>query len=429
MAGMRYLKKQLDKSFIKGNAWIVGEMQRHYKEYGRPDRGAGRMCLILRLFIDFAVLRKNPVRIKQKRLERQIYPESVRKRQISRQEMTDAIKDKNIVIFDLWNVLVCPVLDAAKLSALFETVTGCPGISGYTDFNSEKDNSAQEPEMRSRIEEIFMDFCMDNEYMHHIWDEAKDMGKRVYLYNNSDFQDIFARKIAEKFGYAGEVYHGDTSAGSYITADCKKKKGIGYRNVNEVGEDYRPFLHTNIVTDFYNRYVNMKFHAGWSARSIFYEYGFACGGILVCGFCQYLNELAAQKDIDKLLFVSRDGDIIKKVYDRYYKKCDTTYLVFSRSASYELIFEDFPEEYIEKNIRIRMHSGRYTIREILYACGLVCLDAYLDEQDLSPAEELNDNNYRQFREFLLQHKDRAAEAFRDSETAAKKYFMKERHTV
>ena len=89
MAGMRYLKKQLDKSFIKGNAWIVGEMQRHYKEYGRPDRGAGRMCLILRLFIDFAVLRKNPVRIKQKRLERQIYPESVRKRQISRQEMTE----------------------------------------------------------------------------------------------------------------------------------------------------------------------------------------------------------------------------------------------------------------------------------------------------------------------------------------------------
>lgn len=420
MTEKKRMKDQIDKAFIKSNAWIVGEMQRHYKEQGRPAGAVERMWLILRLFLAFGVLRKNPVRIKQKSLGRRRYPESSHRQKISRQRLIDAIKDKNIVIFDLWNVLVCSALDAGHLHALFETVTGSHGITGYAGYCS-----AQNMGMNRHMEEIILDFCMDNQYMHSAWNHAKGMGKKVYLYNNSDFEEIFARKIAEKFGYAGEFYDGDKSAGLYITADSKEKAGIRYRDVNEAGGRYRPFLHTNVVTDFYSRYVNLKFHAGWPARSIFYEYGFVCGGILTCGFCQYLNELAAQTNIDKFLFVSRDGDILRKIYDRYYKKCDTAYLVYSRLASYEIIFEDFPEEYLDKNIRVRMRSGRYTIGEILCMCGLSCLEEHLGGQGLSAADELDDDHYERFRRFLLQHKELAAEVFRDSGRAAKKYFMQE----
>lgn len=414
------MKDQMNKAFIKSNAWIVGEMQRYYKEHGRPDRAVERMWLILRLFLVFGVLRKNPVRIKQKSLKRQRYPESSRRQKNLGYGLIDAIQDKNIIIFDLWNVLVCSALDTAHLHVLFETVTGSPGITGYSDFCFD-----QNTEMYRHMEEIILDFSMDNKYMHSIWNQAKGMGKKVYLYNNSDFQEVLVRRIAEKFGYEGEFYYGDKSAGFYITTNSKEKEGIRYRDVNEAGGRYRPFLHTNVVTDFYSRYVNLKFHAGWPARSIFYEYGFVCGGILTCGFCQYLNELAAQTNIDKLLFVSRDGYILKKIYDRYYKKCDTAYLVFSRLASYEIIFEDFPEEYLDKNIRVRMRNGKYTIGEILHICGLLCLEEYLGEQGLSAAEELDDDHYERFRQFLLLYKEVVAEAFRDSGRAAKKYFMQE----
>lgn len=420
MAGIKYIKEQLDRVFIKRNAWIVGEMQRYYEEHGRPAGAARRMRLLLRLFLDFAVLKKNPVRRKQKELAGQVYPESSRGGQIPEPELTDAVKRSGTVVFDLWNVLVCPVLEGRYLSALVETVAGCPGMSGHTDLYS-----VREEPMRSRIEETAMDFCLDNEYMHAVWNAAKDMGKDVYLYNNSGFRDAFARKVAERFGYTGEICHGERPAGLYISVKPGNKAGICYRDVNEAGLPYRPFLHTNVVTDFYGRYVNLKLHAGWPARSLFYEYGFVCGGILTCGFCQYLNELASQKGIDKFLFVSRDGDVIRKVYDRYYKKCDTAYLIFSRTASYELLFEDFPEEYIDRNIRPRIGSGRQTVGEILQACGLSCLEGCLESGGLSAADRLDDSHYERLRQFLLRHKERAAQAFRDSKTAAERYFMRE----
>lgn len=422
MSILDYIREQFNDHFIEDNAMVVGEMQRYYKKHGRPENSADRAKLALRLFAEYAVLKKNPIRIKQKNFAKQIHPESCEKRQVSEKELQERFENADVIVFDLWNVLVYPALDVRQLLALFETVMDCPGISGYIDFNLLTDQGQCDC-----LEEIGMDFCLDNEYMHNIWNCAQAMGKRVYLYNNSEFGDSFSIKTAEKLGYRGEIYQEDPCKALYITADYRRKSGICYQNVNELGESYRPFYYKNIVTALYNQIVNLKFHAGQMGKTIFYEYGFICGGILTCGFCQYLNELAKQEKIDKFLFVARDGDIIKKVYDRYYKEYDTSYLIFSRFASYEIIFEDFPEEYIEKNIKLRMLSRRrkHTIGKILQECGLGCLGEYLEGQGLSYTEELGDKNYIRFKHFLLRYKDIIAEKFHDSSVAAEQYFMQE----
>lgn len=421
MDRVKYIKAQLSDRFIKNNALVVGEMQRQYKEHGRPDHAAKRAGLTIRLFAEYAILKKKPLRVKQKRARRLTWPESCEKRQITERELSERIAEADVIVFDVWNILVYSALDSRQLLALFETVTGVCGVSEYLESDA-----LTEEDQRSCLEEISMDFCLDNKYMHHIWDRAKAMGKSVYLYNNAEYSDAFIGKIADKFAYAGEIYHGDIRKALYITADSGIKTGINYRNVNELGERYRPFYCKNIVTAFYNQIVNLRFHAERTdTNSFFYEYGFACGGILTCGFCQYLNELVEDKKIEKLLFVARDGNIIKKVYDRYYKKCDTAYLRFSRFASYEIIFEDFPEEYIEKNIKTRMRSGKHTIGGILQECGLGCLEKQTVEQGLSPAEDLNDNNYTRFKQFLLHYKDRIAEEFHDASLAARQYFLQE----
>jgi len=397
-------------------------MQRYYKEHGRPENVTERMILSLRLFVKFAVLKKNPLRVKDKKAEKQMYPESVAKRQIAESILIEKMEEANIIIFDLWDVLVCPVLNQRYIWTLLETAVGCLGISGYSDPISRLDQNQKE-----WLERIVADFCLDNEYMHRVWNSAKEKGKPVFLYNNSDFDNTFASRIAERFAYIGELYDGDLHSGLYITADAKNRTGITYWNVNMLGESYRPFYSENVITDFYSRIVNFRFHAGQAVRSIFYEYGFACGGILTCGFCQYLNGLVRQEKIDKLLFVARDGDIIKKVYDCYFKECDTAYLYFSRTASYELIFEDFPEEYIEKKIktRIRAAGEESTVGEIVKEYGLVCLEKNLVERGLFLTEKLNERNYWLFREVLLQQKGKIADMFQDAATAAKQYFMQE----
>lgn len=350
--------KYINDRLIRNNAMIMGELQRHYKVYGRPNSMCKRAGVVLGLFVEYTVLKKESMRARQKKFEKQIQPESSVNRQISKQDLLKKIKNADIIIFDLWNVLIYFTLETRQLVALLEVMSGHPGIFVATDFKLLVDSNT---ELQKYLEEICTDFCLDNEYMHGIWDCAKLMGKNVFLYNNSDFDDEFVQKIAEGFTYTGKIYNGDLDKGLYITAGSKRKKSTIYRNVNKLGKDYRPFTDRNIVTNVYNQIINLKFHAGQGSKSIFYEYGFIYGGILVCGFCQYLNELAKQEKIDKFLFVARDGDIIKKVYDRYYKKSDTAYLYFSRNASYELMFEEIPdstvaaEQYFMQEVRGYRH--------------------------------------------------------------------------
>lgn len=348
---LEYIRKRFDVYIVKNNDWVVGELQRNYKIYGRSDSIIERAALVLQLFIKFVVLKRNPLRVRQKRAMKLKYPESADNQQIQEQILIERIKKVDVIIFDLWGVLVCPLLGTRQLFALFETVMGPKETFKYIDLRS-----VINKEQQKCLEEISRDFCLNNEYMHYIWNRAKLMGKKVFLCNNSAFDDTFAKTIAENFAYAGEIYQGDIHDELYITADSGEKKAIFYKNVNELGKWYRPFYHENVITDFYNRIVNCRFHAGQPEKNIFYEYGFVCGGILTCGFCQYLNELVKQENIEKFLFVSRDGDIIKKIYDKYYKKCDTAYLYYSRAASNELLFE--------KNQDAEVAAKQYFMQEI-----------------------------------------------------------------
>jgi len=366
---------------------------------------------------------KEKKKIVSERLNRLRYPESDADLQIKGEKIAEQISRSEIIVFDIWNVLVYAALGKEQLLSLLETILDFPGISGNKNFAE-----ALSENQLKRLEEISMDFCIDNEYMHHMWEYACSLQKKVYLYNNSGIDDEYARQLMKKFSYDGNICGKKLPDGSlHITEKGKGKKDLLYKNVNTLGEQYRPFFSANAVTALYKQIVNLKFHSGEGKKSLFYEYGFSCGGILTCGFCQYLNELAQYKKIDKFLFVARDGNIMQKVYRRYYNEHDSSYLIFSRFASYEIIFSDFPEEYLEKNIKTRMRRKKAdnSFGKILKECGLEFLEKYLLEQNLSYKEQLNDDNFEQFRHIIMEHKIEIAEKFNEAEKAARKYFLKE----
>ena len=67
---------------------------------------------------------------------------------------------------------------------------------------------------------------------------------------------------------------------------------------------------TSLIGSAYRGIVNAKLHNGEGCYSPFYAYGYAYAGFLALGYCNFIHEYASSHNIDKILFLSRDGYIL-----------------------------------------------------------------------------------------------------------------------
>ena len=124
--------------------------------------------------------------------------------------------------------------------------------------------------------------------------------------------------------------------------------------------------------------------------------------------------------------MARDGAILQKIYREHYGIHASAYLLFSRFASFELIFEDYPQEYIEKNIRPRLdrRGCDNSMAGILKECGLEFLLCRLPEGGMAESDILCQDNYGQFKDWLLRYHKQITEHFHESCVAAEQYYRK-----
>lgn len=417
------LRKYVNKIFIESNITLVQEMQRYNSINGRIENSWRRMGFVMKLYFRYAICNKNPIKIIEKQNSKLVYPESRVGQKIKEIEVLQRIESAEKIVFDAWNVLFYPALDKKQLLTLFETVTGHVGISELEDY--EKILTENELDI---LENIAIDFTIENEYINDIWEIAKSENKVIEFRNNSNqVPDRMLEKLLRKYEYRGNLYRESKGKVLHITTDNSLENCLIYIDVNQLGFEYRPYYHINTVTALYNQILNLKLHSSENERELFYEYGLIGGGILTCGFCQYLNKIAKQEGIDKFLFVARDGDIMQKLYDKYFSEIRSSYLIFSRFASYELIFEDYPEEYIEKNIKARIYRKKSdnSLKKILQECHLEFIEAYLDEEGLNTEDKLSSENCEKLSRLLIKHKDAIQESFQESCDAAKKYILQQ----
>lgn len=413
--GISTVKKYVSENMIEKNTLLVNEMQRHNQLYGRIENPWKRAVFVAGLYFKYGIIKQDPLHIEQKQRDRLHYPETEAGQAFDQDGFIVRVQSADAVIFDAWHVCFYISLDNWQLSALAETITLHLGMTDYGDA----ENALPE------YEDIVLDFTIENEFIHQLWNKIKTMGKKVFIRNNSTlYSDNIVTKLIQKYGFDAEIYHSECDNALFLTQDVADENSYKYINLNLLGNQYRPFYYLNSVTALYNEIVNIDLHNGMKDLGMFYEYGFAYGGILACGFCQYLNRLVKEKEIDLLLFVARDGYILKEIYDRYYKRTDTIYLTFSRFASLELIFEDYPEEYIDKNIKPRIYrkNSDNSIGKILQECKLEFLKDLVEEEGINLSDSLGMSNYSNFKEFLIRHKDKIQESFADSSEAAKRYF-------
>ena len=227
--------------------------------------------------------------------------------------------------------------------------------------------------------ETELDLCFANPYMKQVYDLLQKAGKCVIITSDMYLLREHIEAILHKNGFVGydrlylsnelkksktegsvyELIKADYSGKALIhvgdnmqsDAEMPKKYGIEsfhYMNVNHAGVLYRPTDMSAMVCSAYCGVVDARFHSGAGKYSMLYEYGYACAGIAVLGYCRYIHGIAERKGIDKVLFLARDGDVLKQVYDKMYPESRTEYVYWSRFAAAKLGFGYYRSDYIRR---------------------------------------------------------------------------------
>lgn len=414
------IRKFINENVIQKNEILRREILRYNRNYGRIDNDFKRALNVIKIYIEYVVLKQKWIEKKQKKMEKLNYPESLDNQERFIENYENKLKHADKVVFDLEGVLVYFTINREFVETILKKTIN------LLEINEEFKGELQK-ERKKLIREIYLDFSIDNKTMHKLFDKTSQMGKKIYIHNNTQLDNEIFQDIIQKYFYSFTDSIDDKEEKNilHITNMKKNENDIVYENVNYIGEKYRPYYDKNIVTSIYCQIVNLTMHSGGEKYPLFYEYGFNYGGILTCGFCQYLENMAKAKNVDKFIFVARDGDIIHKVYKQFFNRVESEYVMFSRFASYELLFHDYPEIYIDKNIKVRIYRQECdnSIGKILKECGLEILYPYLTEENLKKENILTEENYLPLKKIILHHKKKVEELFNNSCMAAKKYFL------
>lgn len=297
--------------------------------------------------------------------------------------------------------------------------------------------------------ETELDLCYANPYMKRVFDILKGKEKCVIITSDMYLLEEHIRAILEKNGYTGydrlylsnslkkskydgtvyELVKSDykgrsvVHVGDNMEADVQtpKKHGIAsvhYMNVNHAGVLYRPTDMSAMICSAYSGVVDAHFHCGTGKYSMLYEYGYSCAGIMVLGYCRYIHKLAVEQGFDKILFLARDGDILKQIYDKMYPHSKTEYVYWSRFAAAKLGFGYYKSDYIRRFVTHK-ENCRITVEKAIRDTGVTAL---LDRTALPLDAELTDKNGEQLAEEIYANNHLILEAYREERIAAKQYF-------
>lgn len=223
-------------------------------------------------------------------------------------------------------------------------------------------------------------------------------------------------------------------------SDVKKASEAGitplyYPNVNAVGRKVRAYDMSPIIGGAYRGIVNARLFNGPKKYHPEYEYGYIYGGLLVLGYCSFIHRYCSLNGVDRILFLSRDGDIIKQVYDFLYPGENTQYTYISRSVVTKLMRNHNRYDFFLRFADKMINQG-LTIGEILAKMGLKASFAStgdgLDKRsgvaaafafnNIDISKQLTDRNVGEFKEFLNKSFSFIDKELADLDKAAKVYY-------
>lgn len=305
-------------------------------------------------------------------------------------------------------------------------------VSYYTGVDSSKGANTEFS--------VELDMCFANPYMYEVFQILKNAGKRIYATSNMYLPKEKMELLLSKNGYTGFEdilvscdYHCGKGNGALfrilqsklkkddsiihigdnLNADIKGAQAAGieakyYMACRDLGNPHRSAGMSPLIGSAYRGIINTRLHNGTEVFSEFWEYGYVYGGIIVLGFVHWIHKQAKQNGISKILFLARDGFIIKKVYDALFQDIPSEYVYWSRISALRNVCEAEREPFLTRLIGERCNKGD-TILDALKVGGIEALACELENSGLSPDMPLMEENKMLLYDFLVSHWGRIEE--------------------
>ncbi|MBO4608993.1 MAG: HAD-IA family hydrolase [Lachnospiraceae bacterium] len=317
------------------------------------------------------------------------------------------------------------------------------------------------PEEGMEIEtEAELSLCYPNPFMLKVWNGLKAKGKKLIIVSDMYLPEKTIKQLLEKNGfegaekfyvsneyninkYEGRIYKkvlddlggkeklihvGDDQRSDVLMAEKAGIDVVHYPQTGRYDLLYRPHDMSSIIGSAYRGIVNNHIYNCLERYSMEYEYGFIYGGLFVLGYCRFIHEQYVKENLDKLLFLSRDGDILKQVYDFLFPEDRTEYALWSRKASAKLMAAYDTEDYLRRFVTHRIGEN-ISIGEALDSMELASLKGELsgwrsadEEATLKAGDKLNIKTAVVLKEFLLQRKEKIVRAYGEQSASAEKYY-------
>lgn len=238
--------------------------------------------------------------------------------------------------------------------------------------------------------------------------------------------------------------------GDNLVSDIRKAQEAGwdtiyYPNVNDLGELYRVRDLSIITGSLYRGIANAHIYNGLCRYSKEYELGFLYGGLFVVGYCQWIHRYVKTHGIDKVIFLSRDGDVLYKAYcEMYPQEAElnrTEYVYWSRLTATKLGAAYFKYDYFRRFLHHKVNQ-RYTLAQIFEDMELAdmlenCLESinfqYVDSECqkfagiewrkvITQETILSSSNVEKIERYLKKKWIEVLEHYKDQRKAAGEYY-------
>lgn len=292
------------------------------------------------------------------------------------QDIMQKIQDYQFVSFDLFNTLI--KRDVSKPADVFQILEN-QGYPGFVENRVAAEKKARQMSTRGEVtldeiyyymhcdcskEEIELEkmLCTVNYSIKAVYDYCLACKKTIIITTDIYLDKETIIQILNKCGYykydylfvsseygqmksdgslfdtiikdlnipAQSIIHiGDNRISDYI---MPQKKGIASVLINgEINNPSYFISHSSdkLINNYWQAFINN--HIRDSGH--FYNTGYECFGPLLYGFVQWIIKKIEEDNIEKVFFLSRDGEIIKKVFDSIYSgSASSHYLLVSRRA-------------------------------------------------------------------------------------------------
>ncbi|WP_342542918.1 HAD-IA family hydrolase [Paenisporosarcina sp. FSL H8-0542] len=301
-----------------------------------------------------------------------------------------------------------------------------------------------------------LEFCFANPYMKDVFEILKSQNKKIIaisdmyltksmieqLLENSGFSGFFdvfvscenhcSKRDKQLFNIALTKLGKDLSmvhVGTNYESDIKSAQELGiearyYNNVHETGNQYRPDDMSELIASTYSGIVNTHLHNGIKQYTPHYEYGFIYGGLYILGYCKWIYDYAKQNNIDKILFLSRDGDIYRKVFNFLFTDMDTEYVYWSRIANAKYTIEKNRYDFLKRMVQHKAKSALgITIKGLFESLELEELFSLLTQHDLKEDDIIHKGNVKLIQSFLVKNWETVVKKLTEDHAIVKEYFM------